>query len=699
MKFSLLSLFLILLILLVLSVLFCRWAQNNTEGFITFQYDKESLNQVTIPMYSDSSNKLYKIHDNMFFDNKNGNLVEVEGPGESTDGSDIVPDNTGADISKLHIIPRVGNGVLTYYIDSINNRIEPPETDMSNSYNSKIYKTKGTTTDTYTVFSMPWYDNTYVHVMKTPTNMNGSISAEQIAANDAQSAADQAQIAADASPSDSTLADAAAVAAESAAAAQTIADDAGDNNTTYTSTEHLSTTAFTNNATAINFMFQPGNNMSEVTESKNDSDSNNNKMVLEPLYNSERQVYQISEFVKFDISNANLLVSSGQDSDKKVNVYNRNGNTSMSLSVADANTNEPTTHGDGDSINNSTFTSRTIPDISGQNMILYVPNAKKTLVALIHYDNNEELSLRNVCRFTPSGIDTGDTDMGEGAEINEDTDDENEYDANYGGRYRNERERNRNERERNRNNSSNEIDMDNYMLKSQIVPPVCPACPSCNYNTGGACGKCGGNGGGGTCDSNGKSLVKTDKICKRKNDKESDSDCDCESDGDSDRKKDEKKKDEKKKPIKNAIKSTGDIASGAVNTVGGVAGGAIGTAGDVTGGLVGTAGDVTGELVGTAGDVADGVVKTFGNVLGGIFPNNNGNGNGNGNNNGNSMNQGQVQGQLEVQNQGQVQGQGQGQGQNQGQGLPDAYSYNGKLAQRGSNEFMPRTSDFSSFGR
>ena len=37
--------------------------------------------------------------------------------------------------------------------------------------------------------------------------------------------------------------------------------------------------------------------------------------------------------------------------------------------------------------------------------------------------------------------------------------------------------------------------------------------------------------------------------------------------------------------------------------------------------------------------------------------------------------------------------------QGQGQGIPDAYSYNGKLAQRGSNEFMPRTSDFSSFGR
>ena len=247
-----------------------------------------------------------------FFDNKNGNLVEVEGQGAS--GSNIQPDNTGANISNLHIVPRIGNEVRSYDIDSINDRIAPPENNMSNSYNSKIYQTKGTSTDIYTVFSMPWHDNTYVHTMKTPKNTSEDIGALQNGAELARTTATSARAAANADSGNQDL-EAAAIAAETLAnSTQAELDNA---NNKYISTENVSTTAFTNNATAINFMFQSGNNMGEVTESKNDSDSNNNKMVLEPLYNSERKVYQISEFVKFDISNANLLVSSGQDSNKK----------------------------------------------------------------------------------------------------------------------------------------------------------------------------------------------------------------------------------------------------------------------------------------------------------------------------------------------------------------------------------------------
>ena len=37
----------------------------------------------------------------------------------------------------------------------------------------------------------------------------------------------------------------------------------------------------------------------------------------------------------------------------------------------------------------------------------------------------------------------------------------------------------------------------NYLLKTEVVPPVCPTCPSCNAGSG-VCTNCGGNGGGGT---------------------------------------------------------------------------------------------------------------------------------------------------------------------------------------------------------
>jgi hypothetical protein len=47
---------------------------------------------------------------------------------------------------------------------------------------------------------------------------------------------------------------------------------------------------------------------------------------------------------------------------------------------------------------------------------------------------------------------------------------------------------------------------DDYILKTQIVPPVCPSCPSCGTGSG-VCTNCGGNGGSGTKTTNGKTMV------------------------------------------------------------------------------------------------------------------------------------------------------------------------------------------------
>jgi hypothetical protein len=46
----------------------------------------------------------------------------------------------------------------------------------------------------------------------------------------------------------------------------------------------------------------------------------------------------------------------------------------------------------------------------------------------------------------------------------------------------------------------------NYLLKTEVVPPVCPACPSCSSSNG-VCTNCGGNGGSGTQSSNGSSSI------------------------------------------------------------------------------------------------------------------------------------------------------------------------------------------------
>ena len=489
MKFSPLALFLILLIILVLSVLFCRWAQNNTEGYINFAWDTEATNRVNIPMYS-NLNQLYKIHDNIFFDIKNGNLVEVEGPGElkDTPNSTTPPDNSAINgIKKLHIVRRIG-GVETYIFKNANRIVESIEDTMSSSYNSKIYETKGTDTFTYTVFVMPWYDKTFIHVMKTPkydmAELNQIISDADIVIADENSTAIKKQDAlTDKGNATDKLQDA--------------------NNKNYETTDHILTNVFSIEPDIVMpYPYTPVSNMGGITESRNDSHSNNNKMVLEPLYNSENKVYQISEFVKFDIRHAHLLVSSGADRGKSITIYDHTGKKIKDISTTVNDSADVTTNGDGDSIADNTMESVLIPDISGQNMILYVANAKNTLVALIHYDNNKNLSLRNVCRFTPTGLDSGDnTGDNTGEETNQDSGNESETGEatgiNYAGRAINERALNRYFRNMGMDMGNYEMDMDmgnygmdmdNYMLKSQIVPPVCPAYPSCNYNTGGNVG-------------------------------------------------------------------------------------------------------------------------------------------------------------------------------------------------------------------
>lgn len=55
--------------------------------------------------------------------------------------------------------------------------------------------------------------------------------------------------------------------------------------------------------------------------------------------------------------------------------------------------------------------------------------------------------------------------------------------------------------------NNTELPSDDYILKTQIVPPVCPQCPNCS-GCAGVCTTCGGNGGSGTVDKNGESMAK-----------------------------------------------------------------------------------------------------------------------------------------------------------------------------------------------
>ena len=85
MKLTPFILFLILLFVLVISIVFSRFLPliNSKEGFISFKKDTNSLNYVYIPQYSSqtstSNSTVVKLYDNLFFDTKNANIIEVNG--------------------------------------------------------------------------------------------------------------------------------------------------------------------------------------------------------------------------------------------------------------------------------------------------------------------------------------------------------------------------------------------------------------------------------------------------------------------------------------------------------------------------------------------------------------------------------------------------------------------------------------------
>jgi len=187
-------------------------------------------------------------------------------------------------------------------------------------------------------------------------------------------------------------------------------------------------------------------------------------MVIEPLYDGIKYVYQLSQYVKYDLINSNIIITT--EPTRTLAVYDINNNTyTINSSNNDlSNKSRPT----------SNVPSYTVKDNLGQNIVLCIPNKNNVLIALISYSDNSKsnLILKNVFRFNEFGIDNG------GQTPNNAFSDFNKY----------------------WNSSKND-----YILKTQIVPPVCPTCPTCPSN--GTCSNCGGSGGSGTLAKTGDSVV------------------------------------------------------------------------------------------------------------------------------------------------------------------------------------------------
>lgn len=590
----------ILIVLVIFTIVSNNYAkQNNKEGFLAYQGTAASNSSISIPQYSPTVT-VNKLYDQLFFDNNNGNLIEVVSPADATGKS---PDIAGNTITSLIVTNRSGSSNIY--------KISTPGTEQTiadsliktvqNNMYSWLYSSQTTVTDKYNVFYIPWRNSTYVYM----------INAKPIVAT--------------------------------------------------TPSTQVGAWLFSTANTSQQYLYTATNNTIPITGFYADTDPNNGLVLGDTFYDPLKSVYQISHYVKFDLQNANLIIQTGDGSTKQITIYDRSGKPTTQTPISKAGTISNTNK----TINNVSFQPFTIVDTAGQNLVIYMPSEKKTVIALISQTSatNKTYTLAKVCRFDYGGIDMGNVttdfvgDEGETDIIRNGRDGEGE-----GHHVDN----------RNRNANSQFWNKDDYMLKTQIIPPVCPSCPACPGSSN-ICTNCGGAGGSGTLSSNGNSsVIGTEGIAQSGAGVINNT-------VNTVGKLGEKTIDAAGNVIGGTAIGAGLLASSAVNAAGNVAEGAVNVVGNTIGGVASGAGNLVGGVASGIGNVIGGVASGAGNLVGGLASNA---GNNEGQGQGQQLKNGTVPIVLGTQNQ-----------------YTDQYSYYGQLPTKQPTNFMPVNTSFAAFGK
>jgi len=169
-KLTPLILFFIILLVLVVSVIYMN--RLNPEGFIDFNAaaaasSNSGTTSVTVPLYSTNS-PLNKLYDNIYIDKRNANLVTLDGPSSGTQSSDPKT------LYSINILARNSNynSIVSYTNSkaSITNydSNESQNASVAESYQSSVVHTNPPSE--YQIFYFAWNRDTYIHVMNLTTN-------------------------------------------------------------------------------------------------------------------------------------------------------------------------------------------------------------------------------------------------------------------------------------------------------------------------------------------------------------------------------------------------------------------------------------------------------------------------------------------------------------------------------------------------
>jgi hypothetical protein len=583
MKLSPLLLFLLLVLILVVSVVVCRNLSTSlSEGFVSYGASVIPTASTTIAQYSNTS--VIKMFDNLFFDNKNANIIEVDssrfmGNVNATGGylSGNI-DITGSSITNLYISTRDGNP--HNYSTATSSAIpEAQIATVSNSYKQWTYNTQCQTTGKYQLFYIPWNMDTYVHIIELTY----------------------------------------------------VPPYYGEPSTT---PKNVYTYKFSSNSSTVSTVRYINSNL-PLNVPANTSDPSNNTYVIDPYYGTNKRVYQLSTGVKFDASNANLIITSPNS----ITVYGRSQNVIVTSTQPLQNA------GMSNSITSVSFNSWVTYDPTNTTQVVYVASGTNTLLFVLQKNSSGTFTLANVARFNSNGLDTGNANPPAPAPAPTPTPTPPVPNSDISGNaisdyykwywYWN-------------SVGGGNKYSDNYILKTQVVPPVCPTCPNCPNCTG-TCTNCGGQGGSGTMVNDGTGA---------------------------------------NTGVGAAVGGTalgagvavGGAAIGAGAAVGGTVGGAAIGAGEAVSGVATGAGNAVGQIASGAAGIVNNAISTTGSVAN------------------NLIDTAQTPGQGYGQGYGQGSGQGYQPGYSKGNPPIDNYSYYGALPSKGAN-YMPVTADFSKFSK
>ncbi len=656
-KISPLILFIILLIVLALSAMIKNYM--GVEGFITYNHDSAPFSTKTVEIYS-TDNPVTKIYDDIYYDPRNGNIVVVYTKDAYTNAASV--DAEGKTIKSIEIVSRKNdatNKIVKYENATID------KTDSAGVSKAEVIKqvtseSRKATLDTVDVAwsyksgsnqvnYFTWGTNTYIYVM--------DITGISVAGNSSSSGYDTTRF------GNTYL---------------------GAGNTYSGVIKHASAAYYTgsiNPGITLDFTGADGDAFDDIiVESTYPSQGNSgyeDKSSIEPIYDKSRQIYNITSHIKYDIANGNLVIITSTLASKGADVYYRSGadkredatpNTKLVGLASERSSSSDPPNYITQSFNKSVSKPFFVQDTTNKNTVMYWPTGENTLIAVFENRNaNGYVQIKKTVRFTSSGVWTPPKEEEKKEEEKKDNSGNTDISGgNYGDfwkwwSYFN-------------TNAVGGLSND-YMLKTQIVPPVCPSCPACQ---GGACTNCGGAGGSGSMAADGSSLAI--------------------------------------KGPSSAAASLGQSASSAVQGTAAVAGiTAIGTgalATNLAGKTLDTAGNIVNKTVDTAGNIVNRTFDAAGNIVDKTFD---------------------AAGNVVNTTGGLLQSAGSGltnlftsdprrvgyeqsytgprpgsnytgiynplpkqQGQASGPNI-DPYTYNGALQSKGSN-FRPVTTDFSSFG-